>query len=126
AQRTTYQKTGPCGRAGVGRGDVVTVFEPGQTITVVWKETIDHPSHYRISFDDDGEDDFVDPAGFNDFYTAPSVLLDDIDDSSCGNAMRATITLPDIECESCTLQVVQVMYDKKPYGDGNDLYYQCA
>src|SRR5690606_6077325 len=35
-------------------------------------------------------------------------------------------TLPDIECESCTLQVVQVMYDKKPYGDGNDLYYQCA
>ena len=36
------------------------------------------------------------------------------------------VTLPDVECERCTLQLIQVMTDKAPYGDGNDLYYQCA
>lgn len=125
-QRLADQKTGPCGRSGSVRGNNVSVFEPGQTITVMWKETVGHPGHFRISFDDDGQDDFVNPAGYGDFYSAPSVLSDDIPDSSCGDVSRAEITLPNIECENCTLQVVQVMYDKEPYGDGNDLYYQCA
>lgn len=35
--------------------------------------------------------------------------------------------LPDVECDNCTLQAIQVMYDKPPYvTPGNDLYYQCA
>ena len=36
------------------------------------------------------------------------------------------ITLPNMTCENCTLQVIQMMTDKTPYGDGNDLYFQCA
>ncbi|MCA9560948.1 MAG: hypothetical protein KC583_20510, partial [Myxococcales bacterium] len=37
------------------------------------------------------------------------------------------VTLPDVECDNCTLQVIQVMFDKPPQtSPGNDLYYQCA
>jgi MYXO-CTERM domain-containing protein len=125
-QRYGEQKRGPCGRSVSQRGQTVTVFEPGQTITVAWKETIDHPGHYRVSFDDDGEDGFVDPAGYDDLNSAPSVLVDGIEGASCGESSQVQITLPNIECENCTLQVIQVMTDKSPYGDGNDIYYQCA
>lgn len=127
-QRTSSQKTGPCGAAGSTRGDTVTVLAPGSTITVRWDETIQHPSHYRISFDMDGDDDFVDPADYDERYSNDAVLVDDIGDESGGTPLpyEQTITLPDVECDNCTLQLVQVMYDKPPYGDGNDLYYQCA
>lgn len=127
-QRTASQKAGPCGASGGTRGDTVTVLEPGATITVQWDETIDHPSHYRISFDMDGDDDFVEPATMDELNSNDAVLVDGIADQSGSTPRRyeQTITLPDVECDNCTLQLIQVMYDKAPYGDGNDLYYQCA
>lgn len=125
-QRYAEQKQGPCGRSGGVRGDNVSVFAPGQTITVMWKETVGHPGHFRVSFDEDGDDDFVNPAAYDDFYTNSAVLIDNIKDTGCGDVSQVQVTLPDIECENCTLQVVQVMTDKGPYGDGNDLYYQCS
>ncbi|WP_428265397.1 SCE4755 family polysaccharide monooxygenase-like protein [Haliangium sp.] len=128
AQRCADQKAGPCGGCN-DRSSTVTVYEPGQTITVRWRETINHPGHYRIAFDDDGQDDFQDPTGFDDIQDPPvlPVLLDGILDPSDGTGPReATVTLPNVECENCTLQLIQVMTDKGPtYGD-NDLYYQCA
>lgn len=126
AQRYDDQKQGPCGLTNGGRGEVVTTLAPGATITVTWDETVNHPGHFRISFDPDGDDDFVDPLSFTDTYTNESVMVDDIIDTPAGGVSGYTITLPDIECDNCTLQVVQVMTDKAPYGDGNDLYYQCA
>jgi MYXO-CTERM domain-containing protein len=126
-QRYADQKVGPCGRLNdTGRGAAVTTLPPGATITVTWDETINHPGHFRISFDDDGQDDFVDPAGYDDYYSADSVIADNIVDTPQGGPSSFEITLPNIECANCTLQVVQVMTDKQPYGDGNDLYYQCA
>lgn len=128
-KRVAGLKTGPCGEAGSVRGDDVCQYRPGATITLAWDETIDHPGHYRIAFDEDGDDDFFDPASFEDVSGGPGVLLDGIADRDVGgDDARYTqeITLPDVECDNCTLQVVQVMTDKAPYGDGNDLYYQCA
>jgi len=125
APRHTEQKAGPCGIANDMRGDTITTYKPGETITVTWMETINHPSHYRISFDDDGFDGFVDPATADELYSNSTVLLDGIADANGGMYM-AEVTLPDIQCDNCTLQLVQVMLDKPPYGDGNDLYYQCA
>lgn len=124
ASRGDALKTGPCGGS-EGRGAVVHTFAPGQTITVRWDEFVDHPGHYRISFDPDGEDDFVDPAGFEDVSGGPAVLLDGIADRSGGGGYEQEVTLPDVACDNCTLQVIQVMTDKPPYGDGNDMYYQC-
>ena len=121
------QKIGPCGKAGAGRGTVVNVYESGSLLTVRWFETVDHPGYFRISFDSSGEDDFFDP---DDFYDIREpilpVMLDGIVDRRGGGEYAVTVLLPDIECDRCTLQLVQVMTDKPPYGDGNDLYYQCA
>lgn len=122
--RTTSQKSSPCGAAGSVRGESITRLQAGETLIVRWRETINHPGHYRISFDDDGQD-FVEPASFTDFYTDGSVLHDDIADKS-GGEYTFEMTVPNVSCTNCTLQVVQVMTDKAPYGDGNDLYYQCA
>lgn len=121
-------KTGPCGVANGQRTENVTYFEPGQTIEVQWYEYVEHPGHYRIAFDADGDDDFVDPATIDELYSNDTVLLDDIADKATGDpSYAATITLPDITCDNCTLQVIQVMYDKPPYTTpGNDIYYQCA
>jgi hypothetical protein len=129
-------KIGPCGSAGGQRSDHVTVLEPGASIEVVWDEYVNHPGHFRISFDDDGDDDFVDPKCLSGCNTRapqiesdsnPAVLLDHIADTPSGGEGRAMVTLPDIECERCTLQVIQVMYDKPPYViPGDDIYYQCA
>ena len=125
--RSAELKDGPCG-AGPSetRTTGVTTFRSGQKITVTWKETIGHPGHYRISFDPNGVGAFVDPKSFTDLDTAPSVLLDNIADKSGTQSYSQEVTLPDVECDKCTLQLIQVMTDKPPYGDGNDLYYQCA
>lgn len=129
-------KEGPCGITGGTRSDNVTELEAGARIEIVWDEYVDHPGHFRIAFDADGDDDFVDPAclgGCNtrtpeiETYSNDAVLLDGIPDTPGGGAGRAMVTLPDVECDRCTLQVIQVMYDKPPYeSPGNDIYYQCA
>lgn len=121
-------KTGPCGVAGGERTDNVTYFEPGETIEVRWDEYVDHPGHYRIAFDDDGDDDFVDPATMMELHSNDTVLLDGITDKGQGDRDYVeAVTLPNLTCDNCTLQVIQVMYDKPPYETpGNDIYYQCA
>jgi uncharacterized protein (TIGR03382 family) len=126
---TANQKAGPCGGC-TTRSSNVTAVEPGSTITVRWTETIDHPGHYRISFDDDGDDAFQDPTSYDDIQESPSlpVLLDGITDRDGAGQYEAQVTLPDVECENCTLQLIQVMTDKPPFGSGggNDFYYRCA
>jgi hypothetical protein len=129
-------KEGPCGQAGGTRSEHVTELEPGAQIEVVWDEYTNHPGNFRISFDADGDDDFVDPACLSgcsttmpeiERYSNASVLLDAIPDTPAGGLSHVMVTLPDIECDNCTLQVIQVMYDKPPYvTPGNDIYYQCA
>ena len=46
-RNTAANKTGPCG---VARTANATNFMPGQTITVTWAETVNHPGYYRIAF----------------------------------------------------------------------------
>lgn len=129
-------KEGPCGRAGGARSGTVTALAPGSAVRVVWDEYVDHPGHFRIAFDADGDDDFADPICLRGcdtrapeiaLYGDPTVLLDGIADTLAGGESSAVVTLPDVECERCTLQVIQVMYDKPPFATpGNDIYYQCA
>jgi uncharacterized protein (TIGR03382 family) len=120
APRTSAQKAGPCGAAGSARGDKVTTFEPGQTIVVEWDETVDHPGHYRIAFDDDGDDAFVNPNNPNDNFAF--TLVEPIADKSGGHYTQE-VTLPNITCDNCTLQLMQVMTTSIPY---NSFYWQCA
>jgi hypothetical protein len=121
APRSADMKAGPCGAAGSTRGATVATFQPGQTITVEWDETIDHPGHYRISFDDDGNDSFQNPSLPEDAF--PQTLTDQIPDRAGGGHYKQDITLPNISCTNCTLQLVQVMTTAVPY---SSFYFQCA
>ena len=131
-QRHTLQKDGPCGEEGGTRSPNVCEFQPGATITVEWDETIEHPGHFRIAFDEDGVDSLIDPADYDDFDNSPAVIDDAIPDRDVDadgdSRYSLQITLPDVECDNCTLQLIQVMSDKPPWGPegGNDIYYQCA
>jgi MYXO-CTERM domain-containing protein len=125
----TEQKVGPCGIAGSVRGPNITTYAPGETITVTWDETVPHPGHFRISFDEDGDDGFVNPATVDELNSAPTVLVDGIADKDGTQSYTQEVTLPNIECDNCTLQLIQVMSDKPPYDPtpaGNDIYFRCA
>ena len=130
--RTLELKHGPCGAAGSTRGTNVIVLPPGATVEVRWKETINHPGHYRISFDLDGQDFVVPPTANGTTEGMPNVIKDLIPDrvtSGTDNLYSQSITLPDMTCETCTLQVIQLMTDKPPYTTdalSDDIYYQCA
>lgn len=144
-------KVGPCGREDGTRGSNIYTYKPGETITLAWVEYVGHPGYYRIAFDDDGDDDFKDPVsiipagrscnegeahcGTNDFYNNATVLIDDFarhDDSPHNKRYSLDVTLPDKECDNCTLQIIQVMSEasKAPYDpsatNADDLYYQCV
>lgn len=120
APRSDAQKAGPCGATGSTRSTNVTTYRPGETITVEWDETVDHPGHYRIAFDDNGNDSFRDPNLPNDNF--PQTLVDQITDKVVGRYSQQ-VTLPNMSCTNCTLQLVQVMTTTVPY---NSFYYQCA
>ena len=120
--RTESQKQGPCGLTDSLRGPE-QVFEPGETITVEWNETVEHPGHYRIAFDIDGED-FPLPNNPDDDFDV--TLVDQIADRNVNGADRTysqEITFPDVECENCTLQLIQIMTTNIPY---NSFYFQCV
>src|SRR5262245_38504306 len=54
-------KDAPCGRMNGQRGTNVYKYAPGQKIMVSVVEFVPHPGYFRIAFDDDGDDDFLDP-----------------------------------------------------------------
>lgn len=120
APRTAENKAGPCGAAGSKRGTQVATFAPGAAITVEWDETVDHPGHYRIAFDNDGDDVFVNPNNPNDNFA--STLMEPIADKVGGHYTQQ-ITLPTTPCNNCTLQLMQIMTTQVPY---DSFYYQCA
>jgi len=124
-------KFGPCGRLGGARSANVTTYPPGAAITVVFDEIVPHPGHYRIAFDPSGDDDLAPPLYDGARWVTPAavqVLADDLFDPPPPALYHGEVqvTLPDVECSDCTLQLVQVMTDKPPYDGGDDFYYQCA
>lgn len=149
--QTGDQKEQHCGVANQQRNPArVTTLRPGQTITVTWLETIQHPGYFRIAFQPNGATFGIPPgtlgpcvtgngatvqcAGNCNFPTAnqegPSaggsiILKDRIPDGQ----LSTQITLPDMECDNCTLQFIQVMTDKCPYTEdtlSDDIYFNCA
>jgi len=108
--------------------DRITTFAPGDTITVRFDEYVGHSGRYRIAFDPDG----ADLDHFN-----QNILLDEPDpggnvgNMGDGSMWEFDVTLPNMTCDNCTLQLIQVM-------DGNTVdpvlnpvdrggtYFQCA
>ena len=107
--------------------DRATTLVGGSLITVRLNEYVGHDGRYRIAFDPEG----ADVADFNQH------ILTDIPDpdgnrgnSGNGSLWEISARLPNIDCENCTLQVVQVMNGdtENPVADtvGQSTYYQCA
>jgi MYXO-CTERM domain-containing protein len=126
-----FIKRAPCGESPDSRSENVHTFLSGSTITLTWDEFIPHPGHYRIAFDEDG-DDFPEPAAYDDFFPATEPGTTIMEDNLFPHTSLADpiysfdVTFPDIECDNCTLQLIQMMTDKPPYTvGGNDIYYNC-
>lgn len=126
-------KTGPCGVANDARGSAVTALQAGQTLTIAWDETIEHPGHYRIMFNENGFDfpvpangaDFCDPAAGP--VNGVHCLVDNIADQPNGPNYTQAVTIPNVNCTNCTLQLIQWMSDKENDGiANNEIYYSCA
>ncbi len=136
--RHTQQKDGPCGVEVSEPGPVVARYRAGDTIEIMIDETVDHPSHYRVLLDPDGgDDDLPDPICVENcddrrqptpiFREEEGVVLLGVFEDEAASTQTLRVTLPTTACAHCTLQVTQVMYDKRPYAPGdNDLYYRCA
>jgi MYXO-CTERM domain-containing protein len=128
-------KSSPCGcsQQECPNGDVrdperVTVFEPGETITVEFDETIPHSGFFRVSFDNDGQDAFEPPPlarGDVQMGTPTLPVLKDNVASTGGGNYSVEITLPNMPCENCTLQLIQVMSTAMSWQE-DDVYYTCA
>jgi hypothetical protein len=122
-------KSRPCGRPGGVRTARVTTVRPGQTLTVVFDEIIDHPGHFRIAFDRTGDKALGPPVWNGAAFVNPSnveILVDLIANPPGLSHGEIRVQLPDIECDTCTLQLIQVMTDKPPFDGIDDFYYQCA
>jgi MYXO-CTERM domain-containing protein len=156
--RAGDQKAFPCDGP---RGEVLT-YAPGATVEMNVTEGIPHPGYFRIAFDVDGED-FVEPrsikpieknrgcpfndkdqCGEPDFCNNETVLLDNLAPHP-GNLLGFGVMynwkfkLPDVECDNCTLQIIQVMEDtvhgaycpydmdvcKDEQNPTQDIYHRC-
>jgi hypothetical protein len=131
----TYLRREPCGQIDNARDPQrVSTFEPGQEIVVEWDVYQQHVSYFRVAIDLDGDDSFSkrtsqpsDAASDDLARLQPNpgerILAYVEDDAAQLEHVAEMVTLPDEECERCTLQVIQFTYGlplREAY------YYQCA
>lgn len=109
-------KTAPCGAYAPGSG-VRTELVAGATIQVEFKETINHPGWFQVSFAEVADTNFVvvaDNIPHSDAPPAPTF--------AAPRLYTYPITVPSTPCESCALRLIQVMTDRNP----PTYYYSCA
>jgi MYXO-CTERM domain-containing protein len=98
----------PCGKEGSRRGENVTTYSPGERVEVVFNLAVIHTpptDKFRIAIDDDGQD-FPMPKDSSAVADLP--LAVDFEFSDLGDH-TAEITIPDIQCDNCTLQLLQYL-----------------
>ncbi len=139
------QKIAPCGGtsadAGTPSGEVTRV-KGGQTLDVTVKETVFHPGHYRIALARTRESLPADPAvtthdtergprslsaAIQDPPQAP-VLVDGLwphTEKATGN-WATEIEIPNIDCDGCTLQIIEFMAEHPGVREGGFSYHHCA
>lgn len=101
-------KTGPCG---VPRTSSAVTLAAGSTVNLEIERTIYHQGYFRIAFS---------PA--NDQGFDNNILVARFPETSAQRNYSISVTLPNVECNTCTLQLIQVMLDRNPPTN----YYSCA
>ena len=114
-------KSGPCGckfgsDPACPANYTTTTYNVGDTVTIKWKETVQHNGKFRLAFSTK-EPDAVKSADLD-----ANVLYDKADaNSQSGGMITTTLTIPDAPCDPCTLQLRQFME-----GAANPYYFSCA
>jgi MYXO-CTERM domain-containing protein len=132
-----------CGQAGSARANVHT-YKPGASLHLVWDEYVVHTGWFRVSFQQNGDTFEVPPpsngsSGSGAPSNYPTEDLTGKTDPATGSLIIADriphgtlsldVTLPNVDCNNCTLQLIQMMTDSKSYTDqitSNNIYYACV
>ena len=142
------QKLAPCGGTSSNPGTptgAVTEARGGDTIPLKIQETIFHPGHYRVALAvKDLAELPADPETVTrdtpqgpwsvsakiDPDPKPPVLADGLfvhtEKPAPGSFYETNIRLPNINCDACTLQVIQWMAEHGYNKDGGYSYHHCA
>jgi hypothetical protein len=150
-QRGDPQKLGPCGGTSAAAGTptgIVNSAVGGSKLHIKVQETIYHPGFYRVSLAVKALDELpADPVAVTrDTEKGPwsisgaiqsnpqmPVLADGLNSHRTRPAagtqlppFETDVQLPNINCEKCTLQIVQFMEDHGYNKDGGYTYHHCA
>ena len=140
------QKAGPCGGTNIDYGKpsgIVNQAVGGSTLHVKVQETIYHPGHYRVALAVNSPTELpLDPkATTTDTDKGPRsvsaeiqspiqmpVLADGlfVHTAKADTPFEADVTLPNISCKRCTLQVVEFMEQHPVNNPGMFTYRHCA
>jgi hypothetical protein len=140
------QKAGPCGGTNTDYGKpsyIVSQAVGGSKLHVKVQETIYHPGHYRVALAVNSPAELpVDPKAttettdrgprsvsgeIQDPAQAP-VLADGlfVHTAKVDGPFETDVTLPNINCKRCTLQVIQFMEQHAVNNPGMFTYHHCA
>jgi hypothetical protein len=141
------QKAGPCGGTNADYGKptyAVTDVRGGSLLHVKVQETVYHPGHYRVALAVNSPTELpLDPKAqtmTNDkgaimsvsaeimSPVAPPVLADGlfVHTAKVDMPFETDVTVPNINCKSCTLQVAEFMEQHPVNNPGQFTYHHCA
>jgi hypothetical protein len=141
------QKAAPCGGTNGDFGKptyAVTEVKGGSLLHIKLQETVYHPGHYRVALavnsptelpvdpraetmtDDKGRVMSVSAAVTD--PVAPPVLADGlfVHTAKAADPFETDVTIPNINCKACTLQVMQFMEQHPVNNPGQFSYHHCA
>jgi hypothetical protein len=140
------QKAGPCGGTNTDYGKpsyIVSQAVGGSKVHVKLQETIYHPGHYRVALAVNSPNELpVDPKATTETTdrgprslsaeimnpVQMPVLADGlfVHTAKADAPFETDVTLPNISCRRCTLQVIQFMEQHAVNNPGNFTYHHCA
>ena len=142
------QKAAPCGTSDITKGvptGKVTEMKGGDMLHIKIKESIYHPGYYRVALSVlDRSELPADPvaqtresprgpisvSGAIDPAPKPPVLVDGLFEHrkplAQGEFWETDVKLPNINCEKCTVQVLQFMEEHGLNKEGEFSYHHCA
>ena len=141
------QKAGPCGGQ-AGKQAIPTAFvtpvKGGALLHIKVKETVYHPGHFRVALavldrselpadpedvTQDGPKGPVSVSAKIDPKPKAPVLVDGLwehHERKVGTEYETDVKIPNINCDHCTLQVIQFMEEHGMNAEGRFSYHHCA
>jgi hypothetical protein len=140
------QKAGPCGGTSADAGTptmTVTPVAGGSKLHIKVQETVFHPGHYRVALAMNSRAELpADPdvvtrdtekgawsvSASIQSPVRPPVIADGLwaHTERPAGPFETDIDLPNINCEKCTLQIIQFMAEHGRNRDGDFSYHHCA